>query len=97
MIKVEVKGFDQVTKDLKSIRNRVRDIPRLAYRKFVELTPEDTGNARRKTIQRGRFIEANYPYAERLDKGWSRQAPEGMVKPTQEYIQQLVDQINKGK
>lgn len=40
------------------------------------------GNAKKHTIKSGDEIRANYPYAQRLDNGWSRQSPQGMVKPT---------------
>ena len=37
-------------------------------------------------------IESNYPYAEALDSGSSKQAPDGFTKPT---IQQLPRIVNK--
>jgi hypothetical protein len=50
------------------------------------------GNARRKTILRGNEIQANYPYAQRLEEGWSTQAPDGMTEPTIEEIRKYVKQ-----
>jgi len=59
---------------------------------FVRQTPIRSGNARRNTsVQRlQKRIVADYPYSERLDNGWSRQAPEGMVNPTIEFIEKEV-------
>lgn len=49
------------------------------------LTPKDKGRARRAwhTEGRGRNTEAinDVPYAQRLDEGWSKQAPRGITKP----------------
>lgn len=81
---------------LKSIKQQVDQIPQDAYDYFVSITPVDTGNARSKTQLKGKTIEGNYAYAQRLDKGWSRQAPDGMIKPTEKFIEKRVRQI-KGK
>jgi len=74
--------------------NRMRDqlsgIPKEAYDYFKGITPRRTGNARRKTYLQGQTIKADYPYAQRLDKGWSKQAPEGMSQPTIEFIRDRV-------
>jgi hypothetical protein len=52
------------------------------YPVFLEHTPVKTGNAKRRTSKNSSQIIADYPYARRLDQGWSKQHPEGMVKPT---------------
>lgn len=57
-----------------------------AYNYFVSITPIDSGNARRNTTLQGDEIHANYPYAKRLDQGWSEQAPKGMTKPTEKFV-----------
>lgn len=49
---------------------------------FVANTPVRTGNARRRTSKTTNTIDATYPYAQRLDNGYSRQSPAGMTKPT---------------
>lgn len=66
-----------------------------AYRFFVSKTPEDTGNAKRKTTISGNIINAQYPYAGRLDQGYSKQAPQGMTKPTEEYIKNHIERLPK--
>ena len=77
------------------------NITQEAYKKFVDVTPVRTGNAKRKTRKTGNGINADYPYAGVLDKGrhmttkgmrGSDQAPEGMSKPTIEHIRSYVKQ-----
>lgn len=71
-----------------------------AFSKFKEVTPIKSGNAKRNTNLRGNTINANYAYATVLDKGrhitskgarGSKQAPEGMSKPTIEHIREFVN------
>ena len=57
-----------------------------AYSFFVAHTPYRSGNARRRTRLDHHTITGDYPYAERLDNGWSRQAPQGMTDPTEAWI-----------
>ena len=90
---------------LNSKRSLIQSIPREAYEYFRKITPLGNpslwknpkppagytpGNARRRTELKRDEIHANYPYAYRLDKErWSTQAPNGMSKPTIEYIKKL--------
>lgn len=55
------------------------------YDYFKSVTPIRTGNARANTYLHNNEIVANYPYAERLDNGYSQQAPNGMTTPTEAY------------
>jgi len=95
------------TNNISNRLNKVLDIlndtniSQEAYKKFVDVTPIDTGNAKRSTRRNGNNIEANYPYAGVLDKGrhmttrgmrGSDQAPEGMSKPTIDHIRAYVKQ-----
>jgi hypothetical protein len=97
MIKLDVKYSVKTSLNkLKSIKQQVDRIPQDAYNYFVSITPIDTGNARSKTQLKGKTIEGNYAYAKRLDNGWSRQAPDGMIKPTEKFINERVKKI-KGK
>lgn len=91
---------------LKRIQRKLDKLPQEAYNVFKNNTPVKTGNARRSTKLKGNTIEANYQYAQVLDKGrhmtrrgmrGSEQAPEGMTKPTEQYIQRRVGQILKAK
>lgn len=58
-------------------------------------TPIQSGNARNKTKLRRNKIESNYPYAGRLDSGWSKQAPKGFTEPTIEFMDKNVDKLIK--
>ena len=63
-----------------------KNLAKVGYPVFVKNTPIDTGNARHHTTLKGAEITAAYPYAKRLDNGYSRQSPDGMVKPTVKAI-----------
>lgn len=79
----------QIAKDITKLKKRVSDFPEQALDKFKELTPIDTGNARKSTtLKNNKTILANYPYAQRLNEGWSRQAPQGMFKPFLKWLRQ---------
>lgn len=86
-MKKKLKKFDA---DLKTLKSESLD-------KFKELTPRRTGNARRKTTLHGSTIEANYPYAAKLDEGYSSQAPDGMVEPFQKWFSKKIKKIFSGK
>lgn len=97
---------NKMSASLKRIQRKLDKVPQEAYKEFVKNTPVKTGNARRNTRLKGNTIEANYQYAQVLDKGrhmtnrgmrGSEQAPQGMSKPTQEFIQKRITQIIKAK
>jgi hypothetical protein len=67
-----------------------------ALKVFKEETPIRSGNARRNTFLRGDEIQANYPYARRLDEGYSKQSPDGMTQPTIDHIQKYINNYSKG-
>lgn len=91
-IKIDIK--DGITSDLKRIQRELDALPKEALQKYVSLTPIDKGNARRKTRLKNKdTIEANYPYAKRLDEGYSKQAPDGMTKPWEDWLNNKVDKI----
>lgn len=79
--------------DLQRIKREIDAVPAQAYDYFVGVTPVQSGNARRNTKLSGGRIQARYPYADRLDNGYSRQAPRGMIEPTGKFVQQLVKKI----
>ena len=58
-------------------------------------TPIDSGNARRNTKLSGSSILAQYPYAKRLNEGYSKQAPDGMSKPTDQYMVKYIENYSK--
>ncbi len=90
-MKVNV-DLNNVIKQLKANKNLARDLIDSAGDFFIKQTPIRSGNARRNTdVQNSKKrIVADYPYSERLDNGWSKQAPDGMVKPTLDFIKKEV-------
>jgi len=82
-----------MTRSLGRIEQRFETLPKKAYQFWRKTTPKRTGNARRKTVLRNNEIRARYPYAQRLDDGYSRQAPDGMSKPTFQYIRQITKRM----
>lgn len=86
-----------MTSSLKRMQKKLNQVPKEAYQEFVDETPIRSGNARRKTRLQGKTINANYPYAKRLDEGYSNQSPDGMTKPTEAFIKKRVAAILRGK
>lgn len=95
MIKLTIQN--NVTSMIDKIQRKLDKLPEEAHQEFVKNTPIRTGNARRKTKLNKDTIEANYPYAQRLDEGYSSQSPKGMTKPTEDFIKKRLKQILKGK
>ena len=93
MAKVNLTSFNR---QMAQLTKAIASLPKDAHAEFVKNTPIRTGNARRNTRLQGNEIVANYNYSQELDDGRSRQAPEGMVKPTEEWIQEEVDRRLKG-
>ena len=93
MITVDVTINEVITKDIQRIKKELAKVPQAAELEFVRLTPVKTGNARSRTRLSGNTIVANYPYAERLDQGWSKQAPKGMTEPFEQWLGKHVDKI----
>lgn len=88
---------DTIGKDLQKKTSKLVDVPKQAYKYWKRITPKDTGNAKKKTVLRKNTIKAGYPYASYLDDGHSKQAPNGMLKPTRDFINKLVSQILRKK
>lgn len=94
-----IKTNDEISARLTGIVNGLNKFPQEATDKFKALTPIKTGNARRHTqLQNKTTIVADYPYVEPLDKGKSKQAPNGMTKPLEQWVHQRANDImTKGK
>jgi hypothetical protein len=86
--KVDDKEFKGLLKDILKTANA--DWQK-AGTHFRNITPIDTGNAKRNTNTRGKVIRANYGYASKLDEGHSRQAPSGMSDPTITYYEDILE------
>lgn len=83
-----------ITASIRRQQSELDKIPQQAYDFWVKITPKDTGNARRRTKLVKNEIQAQYPYAERLDQGWSKQfGGQGMSKPTERFIEGRLKQI----
>lgn len=78
---------------LKRIQDELDKLPPKVYKEFVQNTPIRSGNARRKTKLNKDEIIADYPYAKRLDEGYSKQAPKGMTVPTEKYMRKELNRI----
>lgn len=85
--------YDKISGDLKRIQRDLDKLPKEAYKVFKEATPVQSGYAKNHTTLKGNTIEANYPYAVRLNDGYSKQSPNGMVDPTIKYLNKRVRQI----
>ena len=79
---------------LKKLQQEFQKIPKEAHVEFKKITPIKSGNAKSKTKFTGsNTIDADYPYADRLNQGYSKQARDGMTDPTIDYIRDLVRKI----
>ena len=86
-----------IKKKLKAFGVDLKQLKKDSLVEFKALTPIRSGNARRRTTLSGSTIEANYPYAGKLDDGASTQAPRGMVEPFQKWFSKQVKRIFSGK
>lgn len=93
MAKVDLRSFERQMAELKE---RLDTLPKEAHREFLKNTPVRSGNARRRTRLQDTKIIADYPYSQRLDEGYSKQSPQGMTEPTEQWIQKEVDRRLKG-
>ena len=94
-MKFNVKTRDLITSSLNTQSQNLKQILPKAYQFFLKVTPIDTGNARRNTYKTNKTIEADYDYATALDRGWSKQAPKGMTKPTVDYVKTLLKNVKR--
>lgn len=82
------------TKQFTKLLNELNDMPtsvmKELYPYYISKTPIRGGNARNRTKLNRLNIKSNYPYAGKLDTGWSKQSPDGFTKPSIEKLNQLV-------
>ena len=80
-----------IIKCAKDLQRRFENAPKEGAKFFKSITPIRTGNARSKTkLKKQNEITADYKYAGRLNKGYSRQAPDGMSEPTCEFLKHYI-------
>jgi hypothetical protein len=93
-MKVDSRQVDKLFRDMSNLAD---DVMRDATPYMKSQTPIRSGNARRNTRQKNKTtILADYAYADRLNTGWSSQAPGGFTDPTIDYIQRLIDREIRG-
>ena len=90
-----MREFNLRINQIKGILDPIK-MAKQAHKVFWSNTPIKSGNARRNTNLYQNTIEANYPYATRLDEGYSKQRPNGMTKPTIAFLQEYIKK-NLGK
>ena len=91
--KVDSSQVDGLLNNLKTMPEAVM---KQTYNVYRNNTPIRSGNAKNRTkLENKLTIGARYPYAGRLDEGWSKQAPKGMTEPTLKEIDKLVGNFVK--
>lgn len=102
MARVKTQKFQQRMTALRGVK---KNVIQQAFAYFKRITPVRTGFAKRNTRLVNNVIEAAYAYAFVLDKGrhmtnkgmrGSKQAPEGMSKPTIKKFGDWVRNFIKG-
>ena len=88
---ITVKGIKSVVNMFDDLKDMPEDVMKDAFRFYKNKTPIDKGNARRNTFVRKLELQSKYPYAGRLDEGYSKQAPNGFTEPTIDKIDSLID------
>lgn len=95
MLSIKVIGIDsalnEIDKDLEAVVERVATIVEESVKKF---TPIKSGRARRgwnkKETGQGFNVNNKVPYIGRLEEGYSKQAPKGIIKPTVREIKRRI-------
>jgi hypothetical protein len=97
MISTTIRVTNTTSQDLKKFKKSFDAYPDQALEMFRLLTPKRSGNARRRTVLSGDQIEANYPYAQRLEDNWSPQTRgQGILRPFERWARRRIAQIMKG-
>jgi len=94
-VKITVNSL-QIDKLFDDLVDMPKELMKDAFPFLKQKTPIRSGNARNKTKLQGLSIKSDYGYAQRLDDGWSKQAPKGFIDPTIDEIERDVSRyINK--
>lgn len=86
-MKTTISGISNVIRDIeKQTGDIVAKYAELYYQEASTVTPIKSGKARgawrKNADSQGFVVENRTPYIERLEEGYSRQAPRGITKPT---------------
>lgn len=84
---------DKLSRKLQEKEIKLDQVTEDVFQFFKSHTPIKTGNARKRTVLKNDTIVADYAYAKPLDQGRSKQAPDGMSKPTAAYFKKRIDAI----
>lgn len=97
-MRVNLKVKSNVAKTMAEYSKLASVVAKKTYTYFKAITPERTGNAKRRTRLNDTTITADYNYAGKLDEGYSRQAPQGMTGPSIDYMEKTFnDEVKKLK
>ncbi len=100
MISTTIRVTNTTQQDLQRFRKSFNAYPDQSLAMFRLLTPKakvNGGNARRRTVLSGDQIEANYPYAQRLEDNWSPQTRgQGILRPFERWARRRIAQIMRG-
>lgn len=88
-----IRTQSRIALHINGANRKLSAVPNEAHKFFQKATPIKTGNARSKTTLANDTVNARYPYAQRLDTGYSKQSPRGMSKPTLVFVRKLVNKI----
>lgn len=92
-VRVDTSAVDRMFEHMEILPEEVM---KDGFKTFRQETPVRGGNARNRTqLETKTRIGARYPYADRLDKGWSSQKPKGMTEPTIKELDRLVGNFVK--
>lgn len=86
-------GPSNINNSIRRYQRQLDKLPREGHAEFKRITPIDTGNAKASTKLKGNVVDARYNYANRLNEGYSKQAPQGMTDPTIDFLRKRVRQI----
>lgn len=89
-IKIDDSDYQELVKDLRDIDE---DAMKQAFPTYKAETPIKSGNARNKTKLKRNVIASKYPYAGRLDDGWSKQSPKGFTEPTIDALDSIIEKL----
>jgi hypothetical protein len=85
---------DKMTSRLQRFIKDLEKVMPDAYDVWLRNTPKDKGGARQRTSLKGNIIHANYPYADKLDQGYSKKST-GMSEPTKDFITKRLKSLGK--
>lgn len=86
--KVDSSQVDGLLNDLKTMPEAVM---KQTYNVYRNNTPIRSGNAKNRTkLETITRIAGRYPYAGKLDEGWSKQSPKGMTEPSLKALERFI-------